>query len=378
VRTNEEQRMATSGKRIGIAIVGAIVILVVAVLLGIYALEREVETRIANVLAPIGTAEHIHVSLSGVRLSRVRLHAPSGWPAADVLRADSITIEPDLRDLLQKRVHLRRVVIDGFTASVLRTASGGLKVMPNLQQSIDQASVGESEAPATQDKLVDHIEFTNGTFEFYDETVQHPPYRIAIEDAHATIDHIHLPALTEPTMVAMTGRIKGPQHTGTVSFNGWVKIATKDSQTTTQLRGVDIVTLDPYLLKKVSAKTPVAGGTLDMTVTATVQNQQLHAPGVMTIDHLQLADTGDPLDTFLSLPTKIAVAALKRHGDRITLHFELDGNLSDPKFSLNESLATKLSSGFAEALGVNVKGVAKGVGETLKGLSGALRNLIGQ
>jgi hypothetical protein len=176
----------------------------------------------------------------------------------------------------------------------------------------------------------------------------------------------------------MTGRIKGPQHTGTVSFNGWVKIATKDSQTTTQLRGVDIVTLDPYLLKKVSAKTPVAGGTLDMTVTATVQNQQLHAPGVMTIDHLQLADTGDPLDTFLSLPTKIAVAALKRHGDRITLHFELDGNLSDPKFSLNESLATKLSSGFAEALGVNVKGVAKGVGETLKGLSGALRNLIGQ
>jgi hypothetical protein len=39
---------------------------------------------------------------------------------------------------------------------------------------------------------------------------------------------------------------------------------------------------------------------------------------------------------------------------------------------------TKMGSGFASALGVSVEGVAKSVGETAKGLGGALMNLLGQ
>lgn len=372
--------MASKGVRVAWVVVGVIVALVFAAIAGVYTLERELKARIAGALGPLGSAERIDIGLSGVRLTNVHLHAPKGWPAGDTLRADQITIEPDLPDLLKKRIHVRSVVVDGFTLTVLRTESGGLQVVPNLRQSLNTAPASETEVStfAGQDKLIDHIEFTHGTFEFYDETVRHPAYKIAVENAHATVDHLHLPALTDPTMVAAKGEIKGPQHTGTVSFSGWIKIASKDSQTNTELRSVDIVTLDPYLLTKISAKTPVAGGTLDMTVNATVHNEQLHAPGVVTLNHLQLAESGDPLDTFLSLPTKAAVAALKKHDDKITLHFDLDGNLRDPKFSLNESFATKLSSGFADALGVSVKGVAKGVGETVKGLSGALRNLIGQ
>ncbi|WP_207003488.1 DUF748 domain-containing protein [Trinickia mobilis] len=372
--------MATKGMRVAWVVVGVIVALVVAAFAGVYALERELKARIASVLGPLGSAERIDIGLSGVRLTHVRLHAPKGWPAGDTLRANQITVEPDLPDLLRKRIHVRSVVVDGFKLTVLRTESGGLQVVPNLRRSLSEAPASETETTPVwgPDKLVDHIEFTHGTFDFYDETVRHPAYKIVVENANATVDHLHLPALADPTTVAAKGSIKGPQHTGTVSFSGWIKIASKDSQTNTQLRGVDIVTLDPYLLTKISAKTPVAGGTLDMTVDATVHNEQLHAPGVVTLDHLQLAETGDPLDTFLSLSTKAAVAALKTHGDKITLHFELDGNLRDPKFSLNESFATKLGSGFADALGVSVKGVAKGVGETVKGLSGALRNLIGQ
>jgi hypothetical protein len=369
--------MTSNGKRAVAVIVGAIVVLTLAALAGAYALEHAVKARIAAALAPLGSAERIDVGIENVRLVHVRLHAPPGWPAADALQADQITIDPDLPDLLRRRVHLNSVVIDGFTASVLRTA-GGLQVLPNLQQSIGPESVAKNWAFDARDTLIDRIEFTHGTFEFYDETIRQPPFRITLENAHASIKDLHLPWLTDPTLVSASGLIRGPQHTGTVSLSGWIRIANKDSQTTAQLRGVDIVTLEPYLLKRVSAKTPVVGGTLDMTLNATVHDQQLHAPGTVTLDHLQLADTGSPLDTFLSLPTQIAIAALKLRGERVTLHFVLDGNLRDPKFSLNESFATKLSSGFAEALGVSVQGVAKGVGDTLKGLGGALRNLIGQ
>jgi len=187
-----------------------------------------------------------------------------------------------------------------------------------------------------------------------------------------------LPELTEPTSVAVTGSIKGPEHTGTVGFNGWIKIANKDSQLTTTLRGVDIVTLDPYLLKKAGAKARVTGGTLDLNVESTVRDYHIHAPGMLTLHHLRLQESENPLDTFLSIPTRAAVAALKNHGDEITLHFVLDGNLRDPKFRLNESLMTELRANFAKALGVSAEGVAKGAGETVKGLGNALKNLLGQ
>ncbi len=43
-----------------------------------------------------------------------------------------------------------------------------------------------------------------------------------------------------------------------------------------------------------------------------------------------------------------------------------------------ESLTKKLAVGFAKAFGVNAEGVAKGAGETVKGIGNALKNLLGQ
>jgi hypothetical protein len=369
---------ASKGKRIAIAAAGVVVVLVLVALAGLYLVQRELKARVTQALSPLGTAERIDVGFSAIRLTNVRLKAPKGWPAADTLRADHVTIEPDIRDLLRRRLHLRTIAIDGFDLSVLRTADGRIQLLPNLRQSLDRSFTSEGTALAPRDKLIDHISFEGGTFEFYDLTVRRPAYRIAVTNASASVDHMHLPELTEPTTVSAKGNIKGPSHTGSVSFGGWIKIANKDSQTRTQLRGIDVVTFDPYLLKKISANARVTGGTLDLSVDSTVRNYQLHAPGVITFNHLQLAETDNPLDTFLAIPTKAAVAALKAHNDQITLHFELDGNLRDPKFSLNESFATKIGTGFAEALGVSIEGVAKGAGETVKGLGGALLNLIGQ
>ncbi len=53
----------------------------------------------------------------------------------------------------------------------------------------------------------------------------------------------------------------------------------------------------------------------------------------------------------MSIPTKAAVAALKAHNGDITLHFVLDGNLRDPKFSVQEGLTTRIAAGFRESAG---------------------------
>ncbi|MDT8842838.1 DUF748 domain-containing protein [Paraburkholderia fungorum] len=369
----------SKGKRWAIAIGGVLLVLIVVAVAALQFAQREVKERVIAALGPLGSAESIHVGLTSVHLTNVLLKPPPGWPAGDPLRADEITLTPDIRDLLARRVHIRSVVVRGFDIAVLRTKDGAIRLMPNLRESVNQSDQEAGGAPSTpREKLIDHIAFEQGNFHFYDMTVGPPAFKVTVSNANATVDHLHLPALSEPTAVDLTGSIKGPAHTGTVSFNGWIKIASKDSQTTSKLSGIDVMMLDPYLLKKAGGKAQVSGGTVDLTVESTVRNYQLHAPGTVTIHHLQLADSDNPLDTFMSIPTKAAIAALKTRNGDITLHFELDGNLRDPKFSVRESLMKRLGAGFAKSLGVSVEGVAKGTGETVKGLGNALKNLLGQ
>jgi hypothetical protein len=371
------------GKRVIVGVGAVIIVLAVVALGGLYYVQREVKARVTEALGPLGSAESIDVGFKSITLTNVRLIAPKDWPTPDALRAAQITLVPDLHDALtRRRVHIREVVISDFTLPAIRRPSGKIELLPNLRQSVSSAQPAASapgaREPLPAEKLIDQIRFERGTFDFYDQMVSQPAYKVSVTDANATVDHIHLPELTEPTSVAVTGSIKGPEHTGTVGFNGWIKIANKDSQLTTTLRGVDIVTLDPYLLKKAGAKARVTGGTLDLNVESTVRDYHIHAPGILTLHHLRLQESENPLDTFLSIPTRAAVAALKNHGDEITLHFVLDGNLRDPKFKLNESLMTELRANFAKALGVSAEGVAKGAGETVKGLGNALKNLLGQ
>jgi hypothetical protein len=369
----------SKARRAGIWVAGILVALVVVAVGGWFFLVHEMKQRIVETLGPLGSVEEIDVGLSHITLSRVRLRGPSDWPTADAMRAERIVLDLDMRDVLHDRVHLRSVSVDNYYLSIYRAPDGRVRLLPNLRETASKADAkpnGEAAERANEEKLIDHVSFERGSMEFFDGSVQTPPYRVLISDARASIDHVHLPALTDRTSLAMTGSIKGPSHTGAVSFNGWMVIATKDSETRSTLRSVDIMTLDPYLLKKAGAKSTVTGGTIDLTLDAAVKDYRIHAPGTVVLNHLQLSEGGNPLDTFMSIPTKVAIAALKDRREQIKLDFVLDGNLRDPKFSLNESLSKKLAAGFAKALGVSAEGVAKGAGETVKGIGNALKNLL--
>jgi hypothetical protein len=365
------------GSRIALGVAIVFAVLVLAALGALFMLQRQVRNEVVRVLGPLGSAERIDVGLKSIELVNVRLKAPPDWPTPDALRAAHITITPDLRALLSHRMHIRDVTVTDFDLVLLRLANGSLRLLPNLRQSVSgnggQANGGKG-APPT-DKLIDHITFRNGRFEFFDRSVSNPPYRVTISDANASVEHLHLPALTDPTQLSVTGSIRGPSHTGHVAFGGWIRIATRDSQTTTALRSVDVTTLDPYLLKKAGSKARVTGGTIDLDLQSTIKNYYLHAPGKLTLHGLQLEATSNPLDTFMSIPTRAAIAALKTRNGDLTLHFTLEGNLRDPQFKLNERLMTEIRAGFAKALGVSAEGVAKGAGETVKGIGDALRNL---
>ncbi|WP_250538548.1 MULTISPECIES: DUF748 domain-containing protein [unclassified Caballeronia] len=371
----------SSARRGALWAIGIVVALFVVAIGGWLFAVHQIKERIIETLGPSGSVEEIDVAFGQVTLSRVRLRGPKDWPASDAMRAERIVLDVDMRSLITKPVHLRSVSVDNYYLSIVRSAEGRVRILPGLRETAQEANATpdskEREEHAREEKLIDRVSFERGSMEFFDGSVQNPPYRVLIGDARATVDHIHLPALTDRTELSMTGSIKGPSHTGNVTWGGWMVIANKDSQTRATLRNVDVATLDPYLLKKAGAKAAVTGGTIDLSIDATVKAYRIHAPGTLTLNHLQISDAGNPLDTFLSIPTKAAIAALKDRKEQIKLDFVLDGDLRDPKFSLSESLSKKLAAGFAKALGVSAEGVARGAGDTVRGIGNALKNLLG-
>jgi hypothetical protein len=74
----------------------------------------------------------------------------------------------------------------------------------------------------------------------------------------------------------------------------------------------------------------------------------------------------------MGLPRSGVIAFLKDHDNAIHLDFTISGDIRHPDFQLNETLAGRVARGMAERLGVNIRGVAEGLGELgRKGLEGA-------
>jgi hypothetical protein len=97
------------------------------------------------------------------------------------------------------------------------------------------------------------------------------------------------------------------------------------------------------------------------------------------------------MGTFMGVPREAVLTFLKDKGNSITLDFVLEGDINNPKFSLNEAISTRMAVSMADFLKVSIGGVAKGaaamgkegvdaaagvvkgVGRTLQGLLGNKR-----
>ena len=58
-----------------------------------------------------------------------------------------------------------------------------------------------------------------------------------------------------------------------------------------------------------------------------------------------------PFVTFMGVPREVVVACLKDKDNKIAVSFVLEGDVNNPQFSLNETLATRLASSMAGSLG---------------------------
>jgi len=341
----------------------------------IHVLKGQVE----QALGPYGEVKAINVGLTGVEILGIRIRAPQdkqlGWPATDQLRAERILVVPALRDLLSAKVALREIRIEGAYISMLRSKGGRMSVLPSLLEKPADAKAVDK-APPIPPISIGKVELVNGTIEFFDATIRQPPLKLRLEQITASLEKIQLPDLKGRSPLDFDGVLKGVWHDGKVSIAGLIELATKESELSTRLQGVDLVALQPYLLK--AAESGVRKGALDLDLKSSIDKGILHAPGTLTLSDLELASSATT-GSIMGMPRNAVVGMMKDRSGRISVKFVLDGNINDPRFSLNENLATRIGSSIAGSLGLSFEGLAKGVGgiggDTVKGIGESIGKL---
>jgi hypothetical protein len=381
----------TSGsvRKWGLIALAVLLVLIVGCLVGFRVGTGILKEKMVAALGPDGEITAIRVGWSSVEVEGLRIKGQKGWPAADELRAERVVIVPSLRSVFFGQYQVSSMTIVKPYLSVLRTKDGQLQVVPSLLA----GAAGESQAETPAAPAAAHLTVTigriilqDGVVELFDATVARPPLKIRLEQIQATVLDVVAPALTGRSRFDLAGVVKGVQRDGRATVAGWAEITTRDSSVKTQLRSVDLVALQSYLIKV--DETGVRKGALDLDLESDVSKNKLKAPGKVTISDLELAPANGAFGTFMGLPRDAVVAFLKNKGNEITVKFVLMGDTNNPQFSLNEALSTRVAFSLAETLGVSLGGVAKEVGtlgekgleaasQAGKGVGGALQRLFG-
>jgi hypothetical protein len=355
--------------RLLIILAAVLLTLVLAAVLGQRAAVQRLRAGIEAALGPRASVGTIAVGWSGIEIRDLRIRAERGrWPAEDELRAERVRLRPDLASLWSAGWRISEIEVDAPYVSLLRSREGRLRLLPALLERTTAARQGPgSRADAPAAVRIAHIALRDAAIDFFDASVRQPAHRMRLDQLDASVGPLAWPGLDEPAHIDLRSRFKGPQHDGRLAIAGQLTPASRDAALKASVRGVDLVALQPYLLKVDEAG--VRRGTLDLSLEANVKAQRLHAPGRVTLTGLELAGGSGVLSTFAGVPRQAVMAAMARDG-RIEFAFTLDGRLDDPNFSLNADFATRLAGGLAETLGVSLGGVVEGVGSVIKGLLG--------
>jgi hypothetical protein len=214
---------------------------------------------------------------------------------------------------------------------------------------------------------------SDGVVEFYDESVRATPIKLRIEQVQASVGKLRLPDLAGNTRLKIDGIVKGRRQDGKLAVDGTFNMAAKECGLTTKLRGIDMTLLQARLIK--TAGSGVQRGTLDLDLNSSIAGGKLRAPGTLTLSGLKLTAGAK---TFMGLTRGVVVDLLKDRKDRIAINFVLEGDLDDPRFSLNEQLTARLGASLAGMLGVSLESLTREVGNAGSGSARAIGKSIGR
>jgi hypothetical protein len=344
-------------KRWQVIVLAVVIVLGAAVVVGFRLGVRLVQGKIVEALGPGSRIAELKVNWFSIELLGLSIDGPRGWPAARTLEAERVTIVPDLRSLLTDHIRIASIVVEKPYLSMLRTP-GKLIMVPSLTEREGSKADARSKNGPARAVMISTIELKNGSIELFDATVSRPPLKTRMEQIEAVIRDVAAPAGT--THFDLAAIVKGVKRDGRAKVTGWVGPGARDSSSRLALAAVDMVALQPYLVKR--NETQVTKGSLDLNLSSEVRNNNLDGKGKVIIKDLEFAPARGFFDTFMGVPRNAVIGFLRDHNNAIDVDFVLKGDTSNPSFSLNENLSTRIATAMAGQLGVSIKSVAEGIG----------------
>ena len=377
-------------KRWHIALLAVVMLLGTSIVIGYQQGVRLLQDRIAAALGPGSSIAELKVNWFSLDVLGVTIAAPKDWPTGRTFRAARVRIIPSLRTLLTDQIHISSIVFEEPYVSVMRT-SGKWVIFPGLTETREGKKNAEASRANSSPRAVtiSKIELQDGVVELFDATVSRPPLKTRLERVGAVIRNVTAPSLQTRTHIESAAIVKGIRRDGRARVSGWVGPNRGDSSSQITLDAVDLVSLQPYLVKIGEAQ--VRKGTLDLRLNSDIRASRLDGKGKIIIRDLEFAPSRGYLETFMGIPRSALINFLKNNENAIDVDFVLTGDTSNPSFSINEAIATRVAMGMAAELGVSIRGlaedfgtlgrrsvegaagVAEGVGSVVRGLFGGSR-----
>jgi hypothetical protein len=374
-------------KRWQIVVVAAVFFLGMSVVVGYRVGVRLLQERIVEALGPGSGITEVKVNWFSLDVFGVSITAPEGWPTGRTFRAARVRIIPNLQTILTDQIHISSIVFERPYVSVMRT-SGKWILFPGLTETRDRKKNTEAGGAnlSLRAVTISKIELQDGVVDFFDATVTRPPLKTRLERVDAVIGDVAIPWSKTRTRFELAANVKGIRRDGRAKVSGWLGPARGDSSSQITLYAVDLVSLQPYLVRIGEAQ--VRKGTLDLRLNSEVRANRLDGKGKIIIRDLEFAPSRGYLETFMGIPRSAVINFLKNNENAIDVDFVLTGDTSNPRFSINEAIATRVAMGMAAELGVSIRGlaedfgnlgrrsvegaagVAQGIGSVMRGLFG--------
>jgi uncharacterized protein involved in outer membrane biogenesis len=374
-------------KRWHIVVLATLLLLGIGIVTGYRLGVRLLQDRLADLLGPRSSIASLKVNWFSLDLFGVTIEAPQDWPTARAFRAERITIVPSLGTLLTDQIHISSIVFEEPYLAVLRTREKMVMVPRLTETAAGKKKVEDRSSDVSRRTVtISKITMQQGVVELFDATVSRPPLKTRLERVDGVIRDIKVPWLETKTHFELAGVVKGMRRDGSAKAAGWVGLAGKDSSSQITLDAVDLVSLQPYLVRLGEAK--LRKGILDMRLDSEVRANRLDGKGKIIITDLEFAPSRSYFETFMGMPRSAVISFLKNHQNAIDVDFILTGDVSNPRFSINEAIATRLAMGMAAELGVSIRSLAEdfgtlgrrsveGVAGVVEGAGAVLKGLLG-
>ena len=258
------------------------------------------------------------------------------------LRVDGIDF-----DLGKRSLKVEDLTIEGPLAEIQRNADGQLNWLTLIPQPSDEeaAETAVVEAPGLDEIPLNwtlaQLEIRDGQVGFADDSVS-PAFSTRMENMQ-----LHLKDLSSDPAARSELRFSGRfPDAGTVEIDGLTNANPVDpfANLNIQLTGFGLPATSGYSGQFVGRA--IAQGRLDLSIEATVVDENLSASNALLVRNLSLGDRVDHPDA-LSLPLDLAVSLLRNRRGEISLNIPLSGRLDDPQFSI----ASVASQAFSTVIG---------------------------